>query len=358
MHSLKQTPPQATDHAGIKSHEEPIVIETKGLTRYYDTYRKPEGLWNSIKGFWNRQYERKLALQPIDLKIAGGQIVGLVGANGAGKTTLLKLLSGLIYPSGGEARVLGHNPWDRKPEYLKKISILLGQKNQLWWDIPAADSFELLSRIYDLDIKEARSRVKELAELLQCQELLNVQLRRLSLGERMKMEIIGSLLHRPSVLFLDEPTIGLDIVAQTTIREFLASYVKRERPTIILTSHYMDDISKLADRLLLISKGSIVYDGSVADFMTQAETMQRVSVRFQSPAADDLPLGPGLMVTAKSERFNAEIPSKEVASVVQKILNIATVEDLKIEEADFEDVIRKFLEKESRLRSPGGSLTN
>lgn len=332
------------------------IIETKSLFRAYETYRKPEGLWNSIRGFWSREFERKIALQPTDLSIRGGEIIGLVGANGAGKTTLLKLLSGLIHPSGGEARVLGHNPWERNPSYLRRISILLGQKNQLWWDIPPADSFELLAKIYDLNEKEASSRVIELAELLQCRELLHVQLRRLSLGERMKMEIIGSLLHRPSVLFLDEPTIGLDIVAQTNIREFLSTYVEREKPTIILTSHYMDDISKLSDRLLLISKGSIVYDGTVPDFMSSVEQRQRLTAKLSRPPEIERELAPGLILEPRTESFSAELPSSQISVTLQKLMEISPVEDLKIEEADFEDVIRKFLEKESRLRATGRSV--
>jgi ABC-2 type transport system ATP-binding protein len=333
------------------------VIETRGLTRIYQTYRKPQGIWNSIKGLWLRTYEEKVALSPTDLKIEGGQIIGLVGGNGAGKTTLLKLLSGLIYPSGGEARVMGQNPWDRNSDYLRRISILLGQKNQLWWDIPPADSFDLLARIYEIDPEEARRRVEELAELLQCRSLLHVQLRRLSLGERMKMEIIGSLLHRPQVLFLDEPTIGLDIVAQTNIREFLAEYVKRERPTVILTSHYMDDISRLADRLLLISKGRIVYDGTVDGFMEKAEQRQTLVLRVLQPPATDLEVAPGVKLLAGSESFTADLPAKDLAPVLQKIMNVSPVSDLKVEEADFEDVIRQFMETESRLRETGGPLS-
>lgn len=274
-----------------------IIIETKDLTRVYQTYQKPEGFVNSIKGFFNRQYVSKVALDKTTLEIESGQIVGLVGANGAGKTTLLKMLSGLVTPTGGDAKVLGYRPWERKNDFLRQISILLGQKNQLWWDISPADSFALLARIYDIEPNYARKRVAELAELLQCTHVLNTQLRRLSLGERMKMEIIGALLHEPKVLFLDEPTIGLDIVAQETIREFLHQYVKDKGPTVILTSHYMDDIAKLANKLLLISKGHIVYQGTVPDFV------------------------------AKS---NAEL--------------------LENEEVDFEDVIRRFLETESRVR--------
>lgn len=332
------------------------VIETVDLTRVFLTYRKAEGIWNSIRGFWHREYVRKVALQPTTLRIEGGEIIGLVGANGAGKTTLLKLLSGLIHPSGGDARVLGYRPWERKPDFLRRISILLGQKNQLWWDIPPADSYDLLARIYDLDEKEARNRVTELAELLQCRDLLHVQLRRLSLGERMKMEIIGSLLHRPSVLFLDEPTIGLDIVAQTNIREFLAEYVKRERPTIILTSHYMDDISKLSDRLLLISKGAIVYDGTVPDFMNSVEHVQRLTAVLERPPESPRELASGLVLSPGTEMFTAELPATQIAPTLQKLMEISPLKDLKIEEADFEDVIRKFLEKESRLRATGGPI--
>lgn len=244
-----------------------IVIQTSDLSKEFKTYIKPDGVLNSLKGFWSRQHLTRYALKPCTLNIEKGQIIGLVGSNGAGKTTLLKLLSGLIHPSSGEAQVLGHVPWKRNPQFLSQISLLLGQKAQLWWDLPASDSFGLLTEIYELDPKEARMRWTELAEKLRCKEQLNIQLRRLSLGERMKMEIIGSLLHRPKVLFLDEPTIGLDVVAQETIREFLMSYVKEFEPTIILTSHYMDDISQLADRLLLMSQGQIVFDGQVNEFV-------------------------------------------------------------------------------------------
>lgn len=333
------------------------VIETSQLCRTYLSYKKPEGLANSIRGFFNRQYIEKNALLPTTLKIDAGQIIGLVGANGAGKTTLLKLLCGLVHPTSGSASVLGHSPWKRSNAFLKRISILLGQKNQLWWDIPPADSFDLLATIYDIEGKEARSRVRELAEILSCTDQLHIQLRRLSLGERMKMEIIGSLLHRPEVLFLDEPTIGLDILAQNTIRHFLADYVEKYRPTIILTSHYMDDISKLADRLLLISSGQIVYDGTVDGFIGHAETKQRLSFKVSRPLLKDVRIGQDILLTAGSELINIEIPSQQVGEVLEKVLQQAQLQDLKLEEADFEDVIRKFLEKDYRRGPHGHSLT-
>lgn len=274
-----------------------MAIETNELKRVFKTYQKPEGLMNSIKGIWNRKYDEKVALNSTTIKIEQGKIIGLVGANGAGKTTLLKMLSGLVVPSSGEARVLGYKPWERDYEFLRQISILLGQKNQLWWDISPMDSYALLARIYDIEPNKARKKVHELADILNCTHVLNTQLRRLSLGERMKMEIIGSLLHDPRVLFLDEPTIGLDIVAQESIRNFLQTYVKEKQPTVILTSHYMDDIATLADRLLLISQGNIVYQGTVDEFVKNSNE-----------------------------------------------------ENIGSEEVDFEEVIRRFLEKESRLR--------
>lgn len=252
---------------------------------------------NSIKGIWERKYDAKIALDKTTLKIESGKIIGLVGANGAGKTTLLKILSGLVTPSSGTATVLGYKPWERKNDFLRQMSILLGQKNQLWWDISPLDSYALLARIYDLDVAKTRVRVDELATMLDCKHVLNTQLRRLSLGERMKMEIIGALLHEPRILFLDEPTIGLDIVAQENIRNFLSSYVKDKGPTVILTSHYMDDIATLADSLLLISKGRIVYQGTVDEF---------------------------------TNNTNSELAHDE--------------------KVDFEEVIRRFLETESRIR--------
>jgi len=274
-----------------------IAIETTNLSRIYKSYQKPEGILNSFKGMFNREYNSKIALDKTTIQIESGKIIGLVGANGAGKTTLLKMLSGLVTPTSGDAHVLGFRPWERKYEFLRQISILLGQKNQLWWDISPVDSYALLARIYDLDVEKARSRVKDLAEMLQCTHVLNTQLRRLSLGERMKMEIIGALLHEPRILFLDEPTIGLDIVAQENIRNFLTNYVKEKSPTVILTSHYMDDIATLADRLLLISQGNIVYQGTVDEFVSNS---------------------------------NSEL------AVDEKV--------------DFEEVIRRFLQTESRIR--------
>ncbi len=310
-----------------------FVIETQNLGREYKTYQKKEGVLNSIKGFWNREYTAKPALKNVNLEIEGGQIIGLVGSNGAGKTTLLKILSGLIYPTQGSVKVLGFEPWKRETEFLRQMSLLLGQKNQLWWDISARDSYSLLTKIYDIDVNTAKKRVSDLADMLSCQHVLDTQLRRLSLGERMKMEIIGSLLHNPKVLFLDEPTIGLDIVAQSAIRDFLASYVRDYKPVVILTSHYMDDIAQLADRLLLISKGEMVYDGTVKRFSQTTETSKKLIYRYKNDLQERELI---FQDSELSEKLNEVVKSGEVVN-------------LKIEEVDFEEVIHRFLAKESRI---------
>lgn len=320
-----------------------LAIKTVNLKRSYQTYKKSEGLIASIKGLWNREYTEKIALNNVSLEIPEGQIIGLVGANGAGKTTLLKLLSGLISPSHGHAEVLGYHPSQRKKDFLKQISILLGQKNQLWWDISPLDSYNLLTQIYDLDSKATKKKIYALAEMLHCKDQLETQLRRLSLGERMKMEIIGALLHDPKILFLDEPTIGLDILAQSAIRQFLADYVKEQKPTVILTSHYMDDISKLADRLLLISKGSIFYDGTVESFVKKSGQKKQLCVIFEQPLSQSWQLNPDLVLQAHSREHHLNVDQKDLSWILTKITQAGVVQDLKFEEINFEDTIKDFL---------------
>lgn len=332
-----------------------IAIHTQSLTKSYKSYEKTAGLIGSLKGFINRKHLVKIAVQPTNLSIASGEIVGLVGANGAGKTTLLKMLSGLIHPTSGKASVLGYKPHERHNEFLKQISILLGQKNQLWWDISPADSFQLLASIYEIPQKVIFERSRHLAQVLKCEEQLHVQLRRLSLGERMKMEIIGSLLHEPKVLYLDEPTIGLDIVAQTTIREFLLEYKKTHKPTVILTSHYMDDIAQLADRLLLISKGHLVYDGTVKNFSSRNLQKQRASIKIEKPLAQNLVFEGDLIGREGMELLEFEIPNGKLGQALKTIVDHATIQQINIEETNFEDVIHEFLEKELGPNKTGHS---
>src|SRR5579872_808629 len=226
------------------------VIEVNGLTKAFRTYKKRPGFAGAIKGLFHRRYEQTIAVNNVSFNIREGELVGFLGPNGAGKTTTLKMLAGLLYPTSGSARVLGYTPWQRADGYRRQFALLLGQKNQLWWDLPARESLELNAKIYGIPDDELNRTVDEMTALLAVRDKLNVAVRELSLGERMKMELIASLLHRPKILFLDEPTIGLDVVSQKTVREFLREYNAREQTTIVLTSHYMADIQELCHRVI------------------------------------------------------------------------------------------------------------
>src|SRR4051812_31373145 len=237
------------------------AIEARDLTKVYKTYRKERGLWGSVKGLVKRRYDETRAADQVSFQIEEGEFVGFLGPNGAGKTTVLKMLSGLLNPTSGEARVLGFTPWERRNELKRQFSLLMGQKNALWWDLPAQESLELNRAIYGIDRARFSKVVGGLVELLDVKDKLNVMVRELSLGERMKMELISALLHEPRVLFLDEPTIGLDVVSQQRVREFLRVYNQEHRIVTMLTSHYMQDIEELCDRVIIIDHGKIFFDG-------------------------------------------------------------------------------------------------
>ena len=239
------------------------MIEVENLTRVFRTYKKKPGFWGGVQGLFHREFEETRAADHISFSIKEGEFVGFLGPNGAGKTTTLKMLSGLIYPTSGRASVAGFDPSKRENEYRRLFAIVLGQKNQLWWDLPAIESFYLLRAIYGLEQKVYQATLDELVTLLGVGAKLNVMVRELSLGERMKMELIAALLHRPRVLFLDEPTIGLDVVSQKAVREFLRDYNRRYKTTILLTSHYMADITSLCERVIVIDRGKKIYDGDL-----------------------------------------------------------------------------------------------
>src|SRR4051794_17427924 len=228
------------------------AIEVNGLTKTFRTYKKQPGFSGALKGLFHRQYEQTVAVKDIHFTIEPGELVGFLGPNGAGKTTTLKMLAGLLYPSGGSARVLGYTPWERADGYRRQFALLLGQKNQLWWDLPARESLELNSKIYGIAADSFERILGDFTELLEVKDKLNVPVRELSLGERMKMELIAALLHQPKVLFLDEPTIGLDVVSQKKVREFLREHNMTRKTTILLTSHYMADIQELCRRVIII----------------------------------------------------------------------------------------------------------
>ncbi|HWA24441.1 MAG TPA: ABC transporter ATP-binding protein, partial [Lacunisphaera sp.] len=239
------------------------MIEVENLTRVFRTYKKQPGFWGGVKGLVKREFEETRAADAVSFSIKEGELVGFLGPNGAGKTTTLKMLSGLIYPTSGKARVAGFDPSKRENAYRRLFALVLGQKNQLWWDLPAIESFTLLRAIYGLPPADFKATLDELVALLGIGGKLNVMVRELSLGERMKMELIAALLHRPRVLFLDEPTIGLDVVSQKAVRGFLRDYNRKHRTTILLTSHYMADISTLCERVIVIDHGKKIYDGDL-----------------------------------------------------------------------------------------------
>src|SRR6266513_2927351 len=255
------------------------VIEVQGLTKAFRTYKKKPGLAGALKGLFHREHQITLAVKDVSFAIEEGELVGFLGPNGAGKTTTLKMLSGLLYPTSGSARVLGFVPWERQDGYRRQFALLLGQKNQLWWDLPASESFDLNARIYGLAPEQSQRTVTEMTDLLGVRDKLNVSVRELSLGERAKMELIASLLHQPKVLFLDEPTIGLDVVSQKIVREFLREHNTTRKTTILLTSHYMADIQELCDRVIIIDQGKIFFDGQLNEVLDRFADFKIITIQ-------------------------------------------------------------------------------
>ncbi len=320
------------------------VIEVSGLTKAFRTYKKLPGLSGALKGLLRRQYEQTLAVKEVSFKIEPGELVGFLGPNGAGKTTTLKMLAGLLHPTGGSARVLGHVPWERNDAYRRQFALLLGQKNQLWWDLPAQESLELNAKIYGISAAELKRTVDEMTELLNVRDKLNVAVRELSLGERMKMELIASLLHKPKVLFLDEPTIGLDVVSQKTVREFLREHNQKAKTTIILTSHYMTDIQELCDRVIIIDKGAISFDGQLNEILDRFADFKLVTIQCAGTgkrSGESLDKY-GEVVEQTPERLTLKVKRDRVIPVCKALLDDLPVTDIDIQEVPIEDVIRKI----------------
>ena len=261
------------------------IIEANDLTKVYRVYQKKEGLLGALRGLVRREYKEVRAADGVSFTIEPGEMVGFLGPNGAGKTTTLKMLSGLIYPTSGSARVLGFVPWERQDAFRRRFALVMGQKNQLWWDLPAADSFQLHSEIYSLATADFERTLGELTELFGVKDLTRQPVRELSLGERMKMELIAALLHQPQLLLLDEPTIGLDVVAQVTIQKCLKEYNAHRGVTMLLTSHYMRDVEALCPRVLVITHGRLIYDGALAGITEQFGRSKLVRLHF----ADEVP---------------------------------------------------------------------
>lgn len=318
------------------------ILEVKHLSKTYEYYRKAPGFLASVKSLFHREKLYTEAVKKISFTVDEGELVGFLGPNGAGKTTTLKMLSGILYPTSGEANVLGYTPWERAKEYQKQFAIVMGQKNQLWWDLPAMESFILNKEIYEVPDHNFHETIDELTELLDVKNILDVQVRKLSLGQRMKCELIAALLHRPRVLFLDEPTIGLDVVSQQKMREFIKKYNAAKQTTILLTSHYMEDVEALCKRVIIINHGVIIYDGALADLVEKHIDHKIITVSFtkevQKRDLDKL----GLVREYKPQYVVLEIPNRRVKERAVKILTTLPVDDILIDEAPVEEVIRKI----------------
>jgi ABC-2 type transport system ATP-binding protein len=318
------------------------IISVRNLRKVYRTHVKEPGLWGSVKGLVRRHYTTKEAVADISFEIQPGEFVGFLGPNGAGKTTTLKMLSGVLHPTSGEARVLGHVPWKREPAFQKQMSLVMGQKNQLWWDLPAYESFVLNREIYEIPPKQFDAKLEELVELFGVRDLLNVQVRKLSLGERMKCELIASLLHSPRVLFLDEPTIGLDVISQKRIREFLKEYNQRTNITILLTSHYMEDVKELCQRVIIINFGRIIYDGALAHLVERYADQKRLTITFAEAVNSQDFSRFGKELERGEFTITLETPRASATQVASEILRTYHVADIAIEEVEAEEVIREI----------------
>jgi ABC-2 type transport system ATP-binding protein len=317
-----------------------ITVETLSKT-----YRVPEregGLGAAVGSFFRRKYRDVPAVHEVSFRIASGEIVGFLGPNGARKTTTLKMLSGLLHPTAGQARVLGFTPWDRKSDFLRAITLVMGQRNRLSWDIPAADSFLLNQAIYRLDDPTYKRTLDELDELLDLKPIMRKPVRNLSLGERMKCELAAGLLHRPQVLFLDEPTIGLDITVQARIRSFLREYNRRTGATILLTSHYMADVTALCERIIMIHQGRLLYDGGLTDLSRRIAPVKLIDVTLLDDAPADLSRYGALMpANGDNGRQRIQVPADDVAAITARLLSELPVQDLTIEDVPIEDVIER-----------------
>jgi len=319
------------------------VIEVQGLTKSFRTYKKKPGLTGALKGLFHREHQTTLAVKDVSFAIEEGELVGFLGPNGAGKTTTLKMLSGLLYPTSGAARVLGYVPWERKDGYRRQFALLLGQKNQLWWDLPARESLELNAKIYGIPSAGFERTVAEMTELLAVKDKLNVMVRELSLGERMKMELIASLLHQPKILFLDEPTIGLDVVSQKTVREFLRNHNVTRKTTIVLTSHYMADIQELCQRVIIIDRGTISFDGLLSEVLDRFADFKLITIQCGGGPCSAASLKTyGEVVEQSEAAIKLKVKRERVIAVCKSLLDELPVTDIDIQEVPIEDIIRQI----------------
>jgi ABC-2 type transport system ATP-binding protein len=320
----------------------PTVISAQELSKHYQVHRRPPGLGAAFRSLFRRQYDTVRAVDGISFSVSEGERVGFLGPNGAGKTTTLKMLSGLLHPTAGTVEVAGHVPRRREPDFLRAITLVMGQKQQLLWDLPPAETFALNRAVYDIPRAQFQETVRELGELLELGDLVNKPTRQLSLGERMKCELAAALLHRPRVLFLDEPTIGLDVSMQATVRRFVKSYNERYGATVLLTSHYMEDVLALCPRVVVIDHGRLVYDGDLRALSLRIRPDKRIVIRLGSangvvPTAAELARF-GQVVSVEAGQATLQVPAEEISPAVARILAGLPVTDLTVEDPPLEEV--------------------
>ena len=320
------------------------IIQAEGLSKTYRVAQKQDGLLGSLRGLYHRVYKEVKAVGGVGFSIEPGEMVAFLGPNGAGKTTTLKMLSGLIYPTAGSAEVLGFVPWKREDLFRRQFALVMGQKNQLWWDLPAADSFQLHREIYSLPKVDFDRTLAELTSLLGVEKLTRQAVRELSLGERMKMELIAALLHQPRLLLLDEPTIGLDVVAQVAIQKCLKDYHANRGVTMLLTSHYMRDVEALCDRVLVITGGMLVYDGPLSGIADRFGRSKLVRLQFASGIPADIDRY-GEVIRREGPTADLKVDRSRVAEVLAAILDLHTVDDVSVTDPPLEQTIARVFEE-------------
>jgi len=323
------------------------VITISQLAKHYQVPEREGGLKAALTSLFNRKYKTVKAVDGISFNIEPGEVVGFLGPNGAGKTTTLKMLSGLLHPTSGDIRVLGFEPHHRSHDYLRQITLVMGNRNQLTWDLPALDSFDLQRAVYGIPTDQFKQTRDEFIELLDLKDLVTKPVRNLSLGERMKMEIVAALLHRPKVLFLDEPTLGLDVTMQRRIRLFIAEYNKRYKATVLLTSHYMADVEALCKRVIVIHHGSILFDGELSALVKQFSSYKTLSLTLPNPDTDLSTYGE--VVSREYGRITLRVPKTQTSRVTAKLLSDFQVDDLTVEDAPVDDVIDQVFSQKEKV---------
>lgn len=324
------------------------MISVKNLTKIYRTPIKEKGWLGLLRNIFSRKFKQNTAVNDISFKVDEGELIGFIGPNGAGKTTTMKILAGILYPTSGKVSVLGGNPYDKKPAFLKQIAFIMGQRNQLVWDLPAYDSFLVNKEIYEIEDHIFEKTLDDLTTLLNCKNLINQPAKTLSLGERMKMELIASLIHQPKILFMDEPTIGLDVVAQKTIRNFIKEYQKKYKATIILTSHYMEDVKQLAKRIMIINSGKIIYDGNLSE-LTRGYTKEKTITIILEEVPDKKILEKiGEIKEMDYPKIVFKVKKEELAKKIGIISQNLDFSDINIEEEKIEDIVRKIFTPSSQ----------